>query len=393
MLAYLGDAGRVDQRADLYAGLEAVADLEGLHARGEPRHEFIVDGVVHIKPVGADAGLAGIAVFGGDGAFDGGVEIGIVKDDEGGVAAQFQAEFLDLPGALAHEYPSHFGGAGKGDLGYLRMLGDHFPEAGAALGGDHREQACGHTRPLGQNGQGQHRERRFRRGFGDHGAARRQGRRDLARDHGIGEIPRGDGGDDAHGLLEHDDADILGMAGNDVAIDPLGLLGEPFEIGGAVKHFSLGFRQRLALLGGEDGGQVVRCLDPERMPALEDGGAMLTGLFSPFLLGLGGGGDGPLVFGRAQIGQAGQNRAGCRIGHLETRAVRAGIEPFAPDESLVRQQGRVGQAAEKGGLGGHFQLSNLVVASPDSDIATEWARDSGACGIAASEAGEYRVNP
>ena len=47
------------------------------------------------------------------------------------------------------------------------------------------------------------------------------------------------------------------MAGDHVAIDPLGFLGEPFDEGGGVGDLALGFGQGLALLGGKDHGEIV----------------------------------------------------------------------------------------------------------------------------------------
>jgi hypothetical protein len=57
--------------------------------------EGVVDTVLHQNAVGAHAGLAGVAVFRGDRTLDRGLDIGVVKDDERGVAAEFQRRFLD----------------------------------------------------------------------------------------------------------------------------------------------------------------------------------------------------------------------------------------------------------------------------------------------------------
>ena len=68
--------------------------------RGQLRGEGVVDAVLHQDAVGADAGLAGVAVLGGDRALDRGVEVGVVEHDEGRVAAELQRDLLDRAGAL-----------------------------------------------------------------------------------------------------------------------------------------------------------------------------------------------------------------------------------------------------------------------------------------------------
>ena len=55
-------------------------------------------------------------------------------------------------------------------------------------------------------------------GLDDRRAARRQGRRDLARDHGVREIPRRDDGADADRLLQHQN---LRSAVGEGIVDPL----------------------------------------------------------------------------------------------------------------------------------------------------------------------------
>jgi hypothetical protein len=42
---------------------------------------------VYEKPVGADAGLAAVAILGDNCTLQGGIEVGILEDDERGVSA------------------------------------------------------------------------------------------------------------------------------------------------------------------------------------------------------------------------------------------------------------------------------------------------------------------
>jgi hypothetical protein len=90
----LGQRLLVDQRALGDAGLEAVAHLDRTGLGGQLLDELLVHRVLHVQAVGADAGLAGVAVLADHCALDRAVDVGVVEDDEGRVAAQLQASFL-----------------------------------------------------------------------------------------------------------------------------------------------------------------------------------------------------------------------------------------------------------------------------------------------------------
>ena len=193
VLADLGQRGFVDQRADLGAGVEAVADGEGGHRLGQFLHEAVVDAGLHVDAVGADAGLAGVAELGDHRTGDGGVQIGIVEDDEGGVAAQLHRHFLDGVGALGQQGAADFGGAGEGELADGVVAGQ-FATDGAGAAGDHVEQPGGQAGAAGQLAQGQCRQRGGRGGADDEAATGGQGRGGLAGDHRAGKVPGRDGG-------------------------------------------------------------------------------------------------------------------------------------------------------------------------------------------------------
>ena len=92
---------RVHQRPDRDALVEAVAHLERSHRGGEPAGECVMHRVVDVEAVRRGAGLAHVAHLGGHRAVDRRVEIGVVEDDEGCVAAQFHARIDDAVGGLA----------------------------------------------------------------------------------------------------------------------------------------------------------------------------------------------------------------------------------------------------------------------------------------------------
>ena len=90
----------VDQRPDLDAVLEPVADLQRGDRCLEAIEERVVHGVLDEDPIRRDARLAGVAELAHDRARDGRVEIGVVEDDEGRVAAELERDLLHLAGAL-----------------------------------------------------------------------------------------------------------------------------------------------------------------------------------------------------------------------------------------------------------------------------------------------------
>src|SRR5437899_831605 len=95
-----------------------------------------------VDPVGGDARLAGDPeVLDGDGALDGGHEVGVVEDDERRVAAQLETEPLDLRGGAGHDRAAGRRGAGEGDLPDERVIEQLFLERPGRAGGDHVEGA------------------------------------------------------------------------------------------------------------------------------------------------------------------------------------------------------------------------------------------------------------
>ena len=95
------------------AGIYAVADVQLPHRVGEFLCESIINAALHIQAVRADAGLTGVAVFGGNRAFDRCIQIGVVKYDERRVATQLHRNFFHCWRALFNQLATHFGGAGE----------------------------------------------------------------------------------------------------------------------------------------------------------------------------------------------------------------------------------------------------------------------------------------
>ena len=74
------------------AQMQAIADLQLTHRLLKLFGETIVDAILDVQAVGADAGLPGVAKLGGQRAFDGFIQIGVVKNDKRRVASKFEKE-------------------------------------------------------------------------------------------------------------------------------------------------------------------------------------------------------------------------------------------------------------------------------------------------------------
>ena len=120
----LFDRVHVDERAELDRILQAVANLRLGHSRAQLFGEGIIDAGLHIDAVRADAGLAVVAELGDHCAFDGLIEVGVVKDDEGRIAAKLHRAFHHLIRSLTQQDPPHFGRAGEGEFAHDRVLAE-----------------------------------------------------------------------------------------------------------------------------------------------------------------------------------------------------------------------------------------------------------------------------
>jgi len=165
--------------------------------------------------------------------------------------------------------------------------------------------------------QGQGGEGRQLRGLKHDRAAGGQGRRDLAGDHGGGEVPGGHGRDHADRLLQNQEALVRLMSRDDVAISSAGLLGEPFDEGGGVGDLALGLRQGLALLGRQQTGQVRPGGHDTVIPAPEQDRALLRRPAPPGGQSLPGGGHRRKGVLGAEVRNPAQDLAAGRVGHLD----------------------------------------------------------------------------
>jgi hypothetical protein len=162
---------------------------------------------VHDDPVGGHADLSGVHESAERSGVDGVVDVGVLQDHQGVLAAQLQHCGLEVLGGLDADDPADAGGAGEVDQAHPRVRdqrGDDISGVGEVVG-DHVQDAVGQTEHVGQ-------EQPARDGgvlarFHHYGVAHCQGDGDGADAEDEGGVPRGDRGDDAE---RHADGDGVG---------------------------------------------------------------------------------------------------------------------------------------------------------------------------------------
>jgi hypothetical protein len=180
----------IDDGADVGGLVERVADAQ---APPSARFSFAVRAsatrFLHQNARARAADLALVEPDRIDHALDRGIEIGVVEDDEGRLAAQFERQGLARAGGGAADRAADLGRAGEGDLVDLR---GHQRRAGPAVAGDDVDHARGQPGLDADLGKGQRGERRVFGRFQHHGVARGERRGDLPGQHQQREVPRDD---------------------------------------------------------------------------------------------------------------------------------------------------------------------------------------------------------
>jgi hypothetical protein len=127
------------------------------------------------------------------------------------------------------------------------------------------------------------------------------------------------------------------VRGNGVAVDAPGFLGEPVDEIRAVGDLTPRFRERLALLGGEDAREILLVGHHQVEELAQQHGALLRGAPRPVLLRAFGRRDGAARLRLAAPGHLGDGLAGRRVQHRE-RLAGIGIDPAAVDKRPGAQQ-------------------------------------------------------
>lgn len=268
--ADLVDGPLVDHRSEGDAVLQAGSDAYGGHGGAELLGELGGDVGVDVEPVGGDADLAAAAHLRVHRAAHGRVDVGVRADHEGGVAAQLHGDVDDVRGGLLQEHLAGGGGAGEGELADPFVAEPGRDDLGGAVGGQDVQQAFGQAGFGEQRGDREGGERGLRSGLEQDGAAGREGRGDLAGGHGGREVPGGDEGGDADGVLAYDVAVAAGRGVPEGGADADGLLGEPAEELGGVADLGRRVPVRLAVLQDDEPGESVGVLAHQREGVVQD---------------------------------------------------------------------------------------------------------------------------
>ena len=272
----------VDQWSLAHAFCGPLANPESLDCLREFFGKGVVDALLHEQPVGADAGLARVAVLGCHGAGDGRIEIGIIEDNEGSIASELQRHLLDRPGGVTQQQLADLCRARKRELPHERARSQFPADRRALHGRDEIDDTCRESGTLRKFRKRQRTDRREFRGLDDDRTTGSKCRGALARDHCDREIPGRDRRDHTDRLADHDIATVIQRRGDYIAIDTLRLLGEPLDERGAIGDLAARLGQRLALLSRHQSRKILAMLDDQLEPATQDGGALLCGFRAPF---------------------------------------------------------------------------------------------------------------
>ena len=318
------------------------ANLHGGGGFGKPPGELVIDAILHEHPVGADAGLAGIAIFRRHRAGNGHIHIGIIEHDQRCVATQLKAHLLECICTLAHEDPADFGRAGKGHLADTVIITQRTAHGRCIHAGHDIHHTGGQSGPVGQFGKGQRRQRCLFGRLQHTGTARGNARRHLAGDHRDREIPRGNGTKHPDRLFEGQKPLVGDRAFHHIAADAARLFGKPVDEACTIDNLAARLGQWLAHFGGQDDRQIISIRHDQIIPFAHHHGAVLGRACGPFLLRrcgcINSGGD----ITCPKIGNLGHNLASGRIGDGKA-LVTSGFGPGTVDVGIDTQQGWIVQ--------------------------------------------------
>ncbi len=160
MLFHFFHRRHIDERTLADAFIHTVAHFQlRLHGLAEFCGKRVINTILHQNTIGADTGLPAIAVFRRYRTFDGGVEVGVVKNDKRGVATEFQRDFFDCAGALRHEFFADSRRAGKAEFAH-DGIARQFTTNRTGISGNNADYPFGDA---GAFGQFTKRQRRIRR--------------------------------------------------------------------------------------------------------------------------------------------------------------------------------------------------------------------------------------
>ncbi|VVO41965.1 hypothetical protein PS723_05946 [Pseudomonas fluorescens] len=213
--------GEADQRAEVGVLVLRVADADARYALNDLGFEsgFQVARYEYASAVGAD--LTRAVEVGHHRGVGGAIEVGVVEDDQWGLAAQFHGHVFERGARSAgHDLLAGVGAAGEGDFFDARVLGQPGADFTAATGQDveHAVRQTGFGVDLGQLQGGQGRDFAW---LEDHRVTGRQGRCGFPQGDLDRVVPRADTGHNAQRLATGVDEgsgaqrDLLAFDGRD----------------------------------------------------------------------------------------------------------------------------------------------------------------------------------
>ena len=319
-----------------HLGLEVrrVANADGGHLFRQLAHKLVVDGAMHHGAGTLDASLPGGHKRGKSAAVDRILQVGVGKDDNRSLAAQFGLQRSEVAAGLLGHRPAGLGAAGQVQLAQARVRGQGLAGAGAktvndvqdagrqpSLQGNVADFSGGQRRPLG--------------GLEDYHAAGGQGRGQLLGGNHQGVVPRGQLAHHTqghpHGVVEM--ARVSGYGGTlDFVAEP----GKVAEVAGDHQHLGRGLGDRPPVGNGLHPAQFHPALfhnighPPENLAPVgvehSSPGAMPKGLLRSS------NGLGHIL--RPGVRHPGDGLPGGRVFHVKIVTATGGL-PLAVDQQVV----------------------------------------------------------
>ena len=249
--------------------------------------------------------MSGVAGFITAQQLRGAWNVGIGKDEHGGVAAQFHGDPFHVRARLGGELFAYRHGAGEGDFAHGRRGDQRFGNM-RGFAPDDVQTACGQPGIVEGARHCQHAAGAVFRPFEDDGATGGQRGADFADGLVVGEIPRREGAAHADGFAQDELLDFGRARRDDAPVNAAGFFGVPVAVIGAAEYFDARLGQRFALVEGNLAGDAVDALTRQFSGAAQDGAAFQRrGVFPASQRARGGGnGAGEIVIaGQRQFAQ------------------------------------------------------------------------------------------
>ncbi len=191
---------RADHGGDFALGVDTRSHHQPAGDLDDPVEERCVNFSIYVNAFDRSANLTGVQETSPHRSLSGSFQIGILADDEGILAPEFQVEVLDFLGSLAHDLLPDLGAAGEGDHAHVGMGNQVFAHL-LARTRDDVEHAWGEmleeaSKPKADPGG-------IGSGFDHHGIASGQGGGELPGEEQQRVVPGDDSSDHPYGYLQH----------------------------------------------------------------------------------------------------------------------------------------------------------------------------------------------